>query len=122
MTKKTTIILSVITAVIAVTALSAGIVLAQQDNGTAWNATVTQSDSSPDYDNVLCAGKYNGSCDGECDGSCDGDCNGDCSGSGNCFRSGLNGQSAGECNGGNCSQFAYGNGGKQSGCRGGGCR
>ena len=114
MTKKFKFVALVALSVVALTALGAGIVSAQVDNGEAWNPSVSQTSAAVNCGNGACDGE----CDGECDGLCDGNCSGDCTGGGNCFKRGQSG-SYGE--GGNCGQFVYRNGGKQNGCRGGGC-
>ncbi len=106
MNKRFQVIMAIVVAVMAIAALSAGIVTAQQDSRTAWNPSVTQADSASYCGNALCTGNCDGSCGGACNGNCTNTCvNGSC----------LQGTAG--CVGGNCTQVASG---RVTGCRGGG--
>ncbi|HAV10231.1 MAG TPA: hypothetical protein DCX22_01240, partial [Dehalococcoidia bacterium] len=97
MNKRFQILMAVVVAVMALTALSAGVVMAQQDGKAAWNPSVPQAAEAP-----YCG---NASCTGDCNGNCDGNCNGNCTTNGVCGN-GFCGQANGQCAGGNCAQIA----------------
>ena len=91
MSKRVKIITMVVLAVLLLSALSVGVVAAQQPGKADWNAGVTQGF---DYGNGVCDGDCAGNCNGDCDGDCTGDCTGVC---------GENGNGQANCNG-DCSQ------------------
>ncbi len=113
MSKRFQVIMAVVVAIMALTALSAGVVTAQQDGKATWNPSVTQS---------VAAYCGNALCTGDCDGSCNGTCNGNCTTDGTCSNGSCLQGTIG-CTGGSCSQASIGRIVGQAGCRSGGsCR